>query len=185
MSRIGKKPIPLPAGVKINIGERAGGEGPEGQADGADPARASASSRRTGRSNIKRDSDQYAALHGLTRALAANAVQGVSHRLHAGAGHRRHRLPRRREGQHRHLHLGYSHPIEVLLPRGRLQDRQADAPGAERHRPAGAGPGGGQHPRAAPAGSVQEQGHPVHRRSACARRSARPAREVRRTAGDE
>ena len=39
MSRVGKKPIPLPKGVKIKIGDQIAGEGPEGQADGADSRR--------------------------------------------------------------------------------------------------------------------------------------------------
>ena len=67
---------------------------------------------------VKRDSDQHAALHGLTRALAANAVQGVSTGftreldIH-GVGYRADI-----KGKVATFTLGYSHPIEVLLPQG-------------------------------------------------------------------
>ena len=63
--------------------------------------------------------------------------------------------------------LGYSHPIEVLLPDGvdLKIDKQTHLV-LTRLRPAVAGTGGREHPRASQAGSVQEQGHPVHGRSA-------------------
>ena len=76
MSRVGKKPITLPKGVKINIADQLHVEGPEGQTDRADSGRHPPAAE--GRRLEVRESDKYAALHGLTRALAANAVQGVS-----------------------------------------------------------------------------------------------------------
>ena len=141
--------------------------GPEGHADGADPGRASRSSRPTASWKSSATRDEHAALHGLTRALAANAVQGVSGGFTreldiVGIGYRADV-----KGKIATFTLGYSHPIEVLLPDG--VDLKIDK---QTHlvlsglRPAGAGPGGGQHPRAAQAGSVQEQGRPVHGRSA-------------------
>jgi len=77
MSRIGKKPIPLPSGVKIQIGEQLEVTGPKGKLTVPIPAGISVE-QGNGKLEIKRASDEHAALHGLTRALAANAVQGVS-----------------------------------------------------------------------------------------------------------
>src|ERR1044071_4066189 len=77
MSRIGKKPIPLPSGVKIQIGEELQVTGPKGTLTVPIPAGIKIE-QAAGRLDVKRDSDDHAALHGLTRALAANAVQGVS-----------------------------------------------------------------------------------------------------------
>ena len=67
---------------------------------------------------VERDGDQYAALHGLTRALAANAIQGVSGGFVreldiVGIGYRA-----EVKGNIATFTLGYSHPIEVLLPPG-------------------------------------------------------------------
>ena len=77
MSRVGKKPIPLPKGVKIHIGSELLVEGPKGKQ--SVPIPAGISLRQTdGNLEVVRDSDKHAAAHGLTRALAANAVQGVS-----------------------------------------------------------------------------------------------------------
>src|SRR5258708_31626205 len=77
MSRIGKKPIPLPAGVKVTIGEALDVQGPKGKLKVPVPQGITIK-QLDGRLEVERESDQYAALHGLTRALAANAVQGVS-----------------------------------------------------------------------------------------------------------
>jgi large subunit ribosomal protein L6 len=77
MSRVGKKPIPLPKGVKITIGSELLVEGPKGKQ--TVPIPAGIALRQTdGILEILRDTDQQAALHGLTRALASNAVTGVS-----------------------------------------------------------------------------------------------------------
>jgi large subunit ribosomal protein L6 len=71
-----------------------------------------------GKLEVRRASDQQAALHGLTRALAANAVQGVSGGFTreldiVGVGYRA-----AVSGNVATFTLGYSHPIEVLLPDG-------------------------------------------------------------------
>ena len=73
MSRVGKKPIPLPKGVKIAVGDQLQVEGPKGKLTVPIPHGISIS-QADGTLHIKRDSDEHAALHGLTRALAANAV---------------------------------------------------------------------------------------------------------------
>jgi large subunit ribosomal protein L6 len=117
MSRIGKKPIPLPQGVKVSMGEMLDVEGPKGKLKVPVPAGITIK-QADGRLDILRDGDQYAALHGLTRALAANAVQGVSTGFTreldiVGIGFRADV-----KGRVASFSLGYSHPIEVLLPDG-------------------------------------------------------------------
>ena len=77
MSRVGKKPIPLPKGVKITIGKELLVEGPKGKQTVPVPAGITFT-QKDGVLELQRDGDKLAALHGLTRALAANAVQGVS-----------------------------------------------------------------------------------------------------------
>src|SRR3974377_2429557 len=77
MSRVGKKPIPLPKGVKLSIGEQLQVEGPKGKLSVPIP-KGITLRENAGNLELLRDGDSYAALHGLTRALAANAIQGVS-----------------------------------------------------------------------------------------------------------
>ncbi len=117
MSRIGKKPIPLPGGVKVQIGERLEVTGPKGKLSVPIPAGIQVV-QVDGRLEVRRDSDEQAALHGLTRALAANAVQGVSAGFTreldiVGIGYRADV-----KGKVATFTLGYSHPIEFLLPDG-------------------------------------------------------------------
>jgi large subunit ribosomal protein L6 len=117
MSRIGKKPIPLPSGVKVQIGERLEVTGPKGKLSVPIPPGISAA-QADGKLEIRRASDEQAALHGLTRALAANAVQGVSGGFTreldiVGIGYRADV-----KGKVATFTLGYSHPIELLLPEG-------------------------------------------------------------------
>jgi large subunit ribosomal protein L6 len=117
MSRVGNKPIPLPKGVKVQIGEKLQVEGPKGKL--TVPVPPGVGARQTdGTLQITREGDQYAALHGLTRALAANAVQGVSTGFTreldiVGIGYRADV-----KGKVVTFTLGYSHPIEMLLPDG-------------------------------------------------------------------
>lgn len=117
MSRVGKKPIPVPSGVKVTIGDEIKVQGPKGTLTVPVPAGIRVE-QNGGTLNILRDSDEYAALHGLTRALAANAVHGV------GAGFTRELdivgIGYRAEvkGKIATFVLGYSHPIEVLMPEG-------------------------------------------------------------------
>jgi large subunit ribosomal protein L6 len=117
MSRIGKKPIPLPSGVKIQIGEQLEVTGPKGKLTVPIPPGITIE-QTDGRLELKRASDDHAALHGLTRALAANAVQGVSGGFTreldiVGIGYRADI-----KGKVATFTLGYSHPIELLLPEG-------------------------------------------------------------------
>ena len=117
MSRIGKKPIPLPKGVKVQVGEQLEVTGPKGTLTVPLPPGISIA-QEDGRLEVKRASDEHAALHGLTRALAANAVQGVSAGFTreldiVGIGYRADV-----KGNIATFTLGYSHPIEFLLPAG-------------------------------------------------------------------
>ena len=122
MSRVGKKLIPVPSGVKIQIGEKLKVQGPKGTLEVPVPegirVQQSKDDKGAGKLELFRDSDAYAALHGLTRALAANAVQGVSTGFTreldiVGIGYRADV-----KGKLATFTLGYSHPIEVLLPEG-------------------------------------------------------------------
>jgi large subunit ribosomal protein L6 len=117
MSRVGKKPIPLPKGVKITAGESLLVEGPKGKQTVPIPAGITLR-QESGVLELHRDGDDKAALHGLTRALAANAVQGVStgwtRELDiVGIGYRCDV-----KGRIASFTLGYSHPIEFYLPDG-------------------------------------------------------------------
>ncbi len=117
MSRIGKKPIPLPKGVKVKIGAELEVEGPKGKLTVPIPTGVRIE-QNDGRLEVKRDGEKYAALHGLTRALAANAVQGVSGGFVkeldiVGIGYRA-----EAKGRVITFSLGYSHPIEFVLPAG-------------------------------------------------------------------
>jgi large subunit ribosomal protein L6 len=117
MSRVGNKPIPLPKGVKIKIGEQLEVEGPKGKLTVSIPAGIRLE-QKNNHLEFVRDNDSLAALHGLTRALAANAVQGVSTGFTreldvVGTGFRA-----EVKGNVATFTLGYSHPIEFLLPKG-------------------------------------------------------------------
>ncbi|HKE21807.1 MAG TPA: 50S ribosomal protein L6 [Bryobacteraceae bacterium] len=117
MSRVGKKPIPLPGGVKVSIGEHLEVTGPKGKLEVPIPEGIKVSQGK-GTLQIERSGDDQAALHGLTRALAANAVHGVSAGFTreldiVGIGYRADV-----KGKIATFTLGYSHPIEFLLPDG-------------------------------------------------------------------
>jgi large subunit ribosomal protein L6 len=117
MSRVGKKPIDLPKGVKITVGDEVLVEGPKGKQTVPIPAGITFN-QRDGKLELQRDGDDKAALHGLTRALAANAIQGVSTGFTreldiVGIGYRCDV-----KGRIATFTLGYSHPIEFYLPDG-------------------------------------------------------------------
>lgn len=118
MSRIGKKPIPLPAGVKIKLDGDLHVEGPKGKL--TVPVPQGITIEQNGNIvDVKRENDSYRAVHGLTRALAFNAITGVSAGFTreldiVGVGFR----AETKGKDIIHFTLGYSHPIEVLLPAG-------------------------------------------------------------------
>jgi large subunit ribosomal protein L6 len=121
MSRIGKKPIPVPKGVTVKV--EAGGvdvKGPKGQMrqalppgvvvaleDGALQAR-----------RERPDDASLAKFHGLARSLVANAVKGVTEGFRkdldiVGVGYRA-----EVKGKQVHFALGYSHPVVFDIPNG-------------------------------------------------------------------
>jgi large subunit ribosomal protein L6 len=120
MSRIGKKPVPVPAGVEISIdGQTVAVKGPKG------------SLRRTFTDRVdltmeegtvlvarKDDARESRALHGLSRALLANMVIGVADGFQrelsiVGVGYRA-----ALKGGGLELQLGFSHPVQVPAPDG-------------------------------------------------------------------
>lgn len=119
MSRIGKKPIPLPQGVKVEIkGDVISVQGPKGKLETTIPGGIKVEQRDSTLVAL-RETDQQAALHGLTRALVNNAVVGVTtgwtRELEiVGIGYR---AEMKGKGMVV-FSLGYSHPIEYPLPTG-------------------------------------------------------------------
>ena len=118
MSRIGKKPITLPKGVdvKINNGELEV-KGAKGTLRAPIPAGIQARVE-DGTLFLERESDDQAAFHGLARALANNAVVGVTDGFKkemdlVGVGYKADV-----RGKTIAFSLGYSHPIEYVLPEG-------------------------------------------------------------------
>ena len=120
MSRIGKKPIPVPAGVSISIEpEVVRVNGPRGELFEHVPRDIT----------VAQDGDQlvvtrptdrgeHRALHGLTRSLVANMVEGVTSGFQKtleiqGVGYRA-----QLRGRDLELALGYSHPVSVKAPDG-------------------------------------------------------------------
>jgi large subunit ribosomal protein L6 len=120
MSRIGKKPIPIPKGVTVKVGADAVEvQGPKGklrqplppgivfaQDDGALVA------------SLAREDAELRKFHGLARSLVANAVTGVTDGFKkeldiVGVGYRA-----ELKGKQVHFALGYSHPVIFDIPAG-------------------------------------------------------------------
>jgi large subunit ribosomal protein L6 len=119
MSRIGKKPIPLPKGVTVKVeGNTVLVQGPKGKVDTLLPAGIKIQ-QQDGHLLAVRENDSQAAVHGLARALVNNAVEGVTkgwtRELEiVGIGYRA-----ELKGKGTVVFtLGYSHPIEYPLPTG-------------------------------------------------------------------
>jgi large subunit ribosomal protein L6 len=119
MSRIGKKPITLPKGVKYTVQTNTVVvEGPKGKVSALIPEGITLSEK-DGILNVERQNDSQAALHGLARALVFNAVEGVTNGWKkeldvVGIGYRV-----ELKGKTTVVFtLGYSHPIEFPLPSG-------------------------------------------------------------------
>jgi large subunit ribosomal protein L6 len=119
MSRIGKKPIPLPKGVTIQIeGNNVVVQGPKGKLDTRLPPGIKVQ-QQDGHLLAVRENDSQAAVHGLARALVNNAVEGVTKGWTrdleiVGIGYRA-----EMKGKGTVVFsLGYSHLIEYPLPAG-------------------------------------------------------------------
>jgi len=120
MSRIGRKPIALPQGVKVAVdGKTVSVEGPKGKLSQLVPDSVSVSVA-SNVLTVERSSDHrnVRALHGLTRSLLANMVHGVKDGFErkleiVGIGYRA-----QLQGKNLQLALGYSHPVIFPLPDG-------------------------------------------------------------------
>jgi large subunit ribosomal protein L6 len=119
MSRIGKKPIPLPTSVKYTVqGNTVLVEGPKGKLTAMLPTGIKLE-KQDGNLVAVREKEELAALHGLTRALVSNAVEGVTKGWTkeldiVGIGYRA-----ELKGKGIVVFtLGFSHPIEFPLPSG-------------------------------------------------------------------
>jgi len=118
MSRVGKKPITIPSGVTVTIG---GSElevkGPKGTLKTPIPT-GIGFKQEEGTLTAERSSDDDAAFHGLARALANNAIVGVTEGFEkkmdlVGVGYKA-----EVQGNKILFALGYSHPVEYVLPEG-------------------------------------------------------------------
>ena len=118
MSRIGNKVIPVPSGVKIQLKDgTVEVQGPKGKMSVPVPA-GIRFEQKDSALVAKRETEEHRALHGLARALVANAVTGVTAGFKkeldiVGVGYRA-----EVKGKNVVLALGYSHPIEFPIPEG-------------------------------------------------------------------
>ena len=120
MSRIGKKPIPIPKGVTVKI---AGGavelQGPKGKMRQAvPPGIVFAQDDGSLVASLEREDGELRKFHGLARSLVANAVAGVTDGFKkeldiVGIGYRA-----ELKGKQVHFALGYSHPVIFDIPSG-------------------------------------------------------------------
>lgn len=120
MSRIGRMPITLPKGVNVDIqGQNVSVKGPKGQLSYQVRPEITVKLE-NGQLVVERSGDErtHRAYHGLTRALLANMVHGVSEGFRKvmtveGVGYRA-----AMQGQSLVLQVGYSHPVEIVPPPG-------------------------------------------------------------------
>lgn len=120
MSRIGKLPVPIPQGVKVKIdGPQIHVEGAKGRLDFTADSSVDLTME-DGKVVVRRkdESRRTRGIHGLTRKLLANMVEGVSKGFTQtleinGVGYRA-----EVKGSDVHFALGYSHPIVFQLPKG-------------------------------------------------------------------
>jgi large subunit ribosomal protein L6 len=118
MSRIGQKPIAVPQGVKVQISDqKVDVQGPKGKMSVPMP-RGIKFQTKDGILTALRDSEEQRALHGLARALVANAVHGVTEGFKkdldiVGVGYRA-----EVKGKNLVIALGFSHPVEFPIPEG-------------------------------------------------------------------
>jgi len=121
MSRIGRKPIPVPSGVEITIsGQTVKVKGPKGELSHTLAEPITAERGEDGQLYVSRPNDERKAkeLHGLSRTLVANMVTGVTEGYRktleiAGTGYRV-----QAKGSDLEFALGFSHPVTVHPPDG-------------------------------------------------------------------
>ena len=121
MSRIGRMPVQIPAGVEVKIAEGnvVTVKGPKGTLEKQLPQEMSIT-QEEGAIIVKRPNDlkKFKSLHGLTRSLINNMVIGVTNGFEKtleinGVGYRA-----QKQGKKLVLSLGYSHPVEMEDPEG-------------------------------------------------------------------
>ena len=120
MSRVGQRPVPLPQGITVDIQKNeVTVKGPKGELHRSFHA-AMSITLKDGSLVVSRPNDQkmYRALHGLTRSLLANMVEGVDKGFErfleiVGVGYRVQSV-----GDKIVLQVGYTHPVEVSPPPG-------------------------------------------------------------------
>jgi large subunit ribosomal protein L6 len=120
MSRVGKLPIPLPKGVELRLeGNRVTVKGPKGELS-REIDREMRIEQADGEVRVVRPSDQprHRAMHGMTRTLVSNMVQGVSEGFTKtlemqGVGYRV-----QMQGRDLLIAVGFSHPVQVSPPEG-------------------------------------------------------------------
>jgi large subunit ribosomal protein L6 len=120
MSRIGKKPIPIPKGVTVTVAADAVEvQGPKGKLrQPLPPGIVFSQEDGTLVAKLQRDDNELRKFHGLARSLVANAVNGVTEGFKkeldiVGIGYRA-----ELKGKQVHFALGYSHPIVFDIPNG-------------------------------------------------------------------
>ena len=120
MSRIGKKPIPIPKGVTVKVaGDAIEVQGPKGKMRQAvPPGIVFAQDNGTLVASLEREDGELRKFHGLARSLVANAVTGVTEGFKkeldiVGVGYRA-----ELKGKQVHFALGYSHPVIFDIPTG-------------------------------------------------------------------
>ncbi len=120
MSRIGKSPVPLASGIDVKVdGQDVTVKGPKGTLERTFHERVAVVVE-DGEARVERNDEerQTRALHGLSRALLANMVEGVSEGFRkelsiVGVGYRA-----SLKGKNLELLVGYSHPVEIAAPDG-------------------------------------------------------------------
>ncbi len=120
MSRIGKRPIPVPKSVTVTIeGKRVKVKGPKGELE-RELHREMGIALENGEITISRPSDEagHKSLHGTTRSVIANMVEGVTTGFRTqldivGVGYKAETRPYGLQ-----LALGFSHPVEYRAPKG-------------------------------------------------------------------
>ena len=120
MSRIGKKPIPIPKGVTVKVaGDAVEVQGPKGKLrQPLPPGIVFAQDDGSLVASMEREDGELNKFHGLARSLVANAVTGVTEGFKkeldiVGVGYRA-----ELKGKQVHFALGYSHPVIFDIPNG-------------------------------------------------------------------
>jgi large subunit ribosomal protein L6 len=118
MSRIGKRPIPIPNKVNVDInGQHVAVKGPKGNLERTLPEKVTVQQENSTLTVTRQDDSRVARQrHGLCRTLVANMVEGVSQGFEKrlsiqGVGYRA-----QAQGNKLTLNVGYSKPVEMLMP---------------------------------------------------------------------